>query len=174
MIGYLLMTIAFVAIGAILLIVRKRLGRWMCAIALHGPSFLWGRQYLYGLPNLTDEVIHNGLAFAKQAHEMLWGKGWSYSVQGMPSGWCIEWRSPNNTVYSYIIAWDRGRHCWLVRLVRTLQDLVDGTLDVVNGVLYSMPDVMVSGVAMADGWIDITGLAYWQARGIERAGKSQH
>ncbi len=167
---YLFLAIAFTAIGAILWLIRREALRWLSAVARCGPAFLWGRQYLSGRWQLTEPILHEGLALAHQAHEQLWGAGWSYCVLGASPRWRVEWRNPNGSINNtYIIAWDRGRHQWLVRPVPGVYDLVDGTWDVVNGTLYSLPDVVALGAAQAGGWIDITGLAYLQRRGIEQA-----
>ena len=163
--------IAFGAIGAILLAARKSFAKWLRVVALYGPSFLSGRQRLRGSLILTADTIQNGLALAKQVHEALWGGGWSYSVQCLPSGWWIDWRSPRRTVYSYIVAWDRRSGCWIVRQVPPRADRVAGGWDMANGLLYGLPDVSASGLAMYNGWIDVTGLAYLQRWGIEEAGK---
>lgn len=168
---WLFAAIIFGAIGTILLAARKSFIKWLRVVALYGPTFLSGRQRLRGSLILTTDTIQNGLALAKQAHEALWGSGWSYCVECLPSGWWIDWKSPRHTVYSYIVARDRRSGCWIVRQVPSVADRIAGGWDMVNGLLYGLPEVNASGLAMFNGWIDVTGLTYWQRWGIEQAGK---
>jgi hypothetical protein len=165
---YLFLAIAFTAIGAILWLKRKELLRWLRAVGRYGLAFLGGRQYLSGRWQLTEPILHEGLALAHEAHEQVWGAGWSYCVLGASPRWRVEWRSPNGRTHTYIIAWDRGRQRWLVRPVPSAWDIEGGAWNVANGVLHIQPDEVALGVMRACGWIDITGLAYLQRKMIER------
>lgn len=159
---YFLVIIAFIILIIVFLSI-KPIMRWVRALAQYGPAFLAGKRYLRHSLHLSEEVLYAGLECARQVGESLMKISLSYQVLNATDGFIVIW----NNRWTYLIAMSKQQGRWCVRYTPDVLEQVNGIMDVNLSILYSLPEVGISGMIEAFGLIDVTGLTYIMQKCID-------